>query len=439
MTERPLDLRQSVRILRRRWLLIVALATLGLFAGLTHGLLVNTRPRAFALVYVPPQTNSSGGVITDDMSTQTVIASSTRVLGPAIHSLSPPASKSQVKVTVTADGTTNILRISTQAPKPQQTIQLANAIANGYIAYASSNSLVTSTPLLVQPASTADSPSTTKRLATSVPIGLAAGLIIGTTAVFIRSRRDRRLRRRDEIANAIGLPVLASIDAGLCKRVSDWTRLLEQYRHSPTALWNLRRALQYLLSDEPAGAASTIRVAAYADDLPALAAGPQLALAAAELQISARVEPGMEEALAPLRAACAQLTRSGHIPPRPWRHRPTDLDPRQDQAACLGAPSGHPLVISVLALDRSAPHWSPFGGPSILAISAGAALSDELASLALAASEQGGRLDGIILVNPEPGDGGATVVLERPQKPPSPRHRLDNKPNNRARVLGDAR
>jgi hypothetical protein len=265
-------------------------------------------------------------------------------------------------------------------------------------------------------------------------MGLAAGLVVGAIVVFVRSRRDRRLRRRDDIANTIGLPVLATIEAGHYKNVTEWTRFLENFEPSPAALWNLRRVLHYLMRDhyDPS---PMVRVVSYADDRAALAAGPQLAMAAAELGISARIEPGLQEVLAPLRAACAQLKRAGYIERSslpdvhdddPWR-RMWDI---RNQSSI-----GSEFVISILALERSDLDWSPYAGRSILAISAGVVVADELARLALAASEGGGEIEGIILVNPEPGDGGAGVVPDR-EDDLRPAHIVNEYPGDAATVVG---
>jgi capsular polysaccharide biosynthesis protein len=432
MTEPPLDLRATGAILRRGWIVILAFAVLGLCGGIAFGLTGRSQPSAYALVLVPTQASSSSAP-TDDMSTQTVIAKSTAVLTPAINLLSPPVPANKLKVTVTAPASTNILRIQVQAPQPGQAVRLANAIANGYIRYVSKTQLISGQPILLQQASAATPPATSGRVATSGFLGLLTGLLLGAVVVFVRSRRDRRLRRRDDIADAIGLPVLATIEAGRYKTVTEWSRFLEHFQPSPTALWNLRRVINFIVRGHLVGDL-TIRIVSYGDDTAALAAGPQLAMAAAELGISAQIVPGMQEALTGLRAASAQLNKSGYIE-RGSTPDTEDDDPwRRMWDARNQAHLDSQLVISILALERSDLDWSPFAGRSILAISAGAAVADELARLALAATEGGGDIDGIILVNPEPGDDGAGVIPHR-EHDPATNHLVSDYPGDATTVV----
>jgi capsular polysaccharide biosynthesis protein len=434
MTEPPLDLRASAAVLRRGWVAILVIAIIGLCAGIGYGLVGRSQSSAVALVLVPPQFSNGSSDPTNEMATQTLIAMSSQILTPASESLNPPVPFTKLKVTATSPANTNILRIQVHAPSYKQAVQMANAVATGYIQYVGRYGVISGKPILLQPASTAMPAATTSRLNKSGPIGLAAGLLVGVIVVYVRAKGDCRLRRRDEIADALGLPVLAAIEAGRYKSVTEWTRFLENYEPSPTSLWNLRRVLNYMLRDHYQ-AEVTIRIVSYADDESALAAGPQLAMAAAELGISARIEPGMQEALAPLRAACAQLKRSGYIerssPPDvhdddPWRR----MWDTRNQASI-----GSEFTISILTLERSIPEWSPFAGRSILAISAGTAVADELARLALAAAEGGGEIEGIILVNPEPGDGGAGVVPDR-QGDHHTAHIVNDYPGDAAPVVG---
>ena len=59
-------------------------------------------------------------------------------------------------------------------------------------------------------------------------------------------RNDRRLRERDEIANSIGIPVLASVPVARPSAAAGWTNLLEDYKPSSVHAWQLRAALQQL-------------------------------------------------------------------------------------------------------------------------------------------------------------------------------------------------
>ena len=77
-------------------------------------------------------------------------------------------------------------------------------------------------------------------------VGALAGALIGIIVSLAISRKDRRLRERDEIANSIGIPVLASLPVAHPSDAAGWTRLLEDYKPAAVHAWRLRKALQQL-------------------------------------------------------------------------------------------------------------------------------------------------------------------------------------------------
>ena len=75
------------------------------------------------------------------------------------------------------------------------------------------------------------------------------GALLGAVLAALRSRagrRDRRLRERDEIADSIGVPVLASISVEHPSNAAGWRKLLEEYQPGAVDAWRMRKALQYL-------------------------------------------------------------------------------------------------------------------------------------------------------------------------------------------------
>ena len=107
--------------------------------------------------------------------------------------------------------------------------------------------------------------------------------------MLARARGDRRLRLRDEIADAVGLPVLASVSSYRAKDVSDWAYLLEHY--SPTAVdaWSLRKTLHHLGLDVKGGPPASLTVISFAEDDKALPLGPQLAAFANSIGITTSI------------------------------------------------------------------------------------------------------------------------------------------------------
>lgn len=244
-------------------------------------------------------------------------------------------------------------------------------------------------------------------------IGACAGLLLGCVFALVRSRRDQHLYLRDAIADAIGVPVLASIEAERCRTTKDWKRLLDRYKPTPVEAWTARRVL-YRVGQADGDERPKLSVLAFSRDEPALVAAVKFAEAAAALGVQTMLVPGQHRSLVPLRAACA--TRPG---PAEAGHVVT-LGPDGGGEEF----SGVLLTVSVLALDEAKPEVPDVGGAKLLAVSAGFADSEALARVALAASEVGTPIEGLLVVNPEPddttigslpqGDGEARQLVFRP-------------------------
>jgi len=260
-------------------------------------------------------------------------------------------------------------------------------------------------------------------------IGLALGLLGGIPIALWRSRRDRRLRLRDEIAGAIGVPVLGSIEAQRYDTTPDWTMLLKGYHPSPVDEWNLHQVLVRLASGNPGGG-SEIRVVSFAHDRAALATGPQLAMFTEQLGVPTSLVCSDDEAFAPLRAACA--TRPG--PPSP----DAPISSRA-QSYGLDRLAGQ-LIVSMVSVDGLHPLIDPGPGAILLAVSAGFATADGLARVALAAVDAGRPIDGILVVNADAGDAttGSAPDNGVTHKPKAPHEWTAAQPYPQAATNGSA-
>lgn len=437
MKEQPLDLRESLAILRRRWKTLAVVALIGLCGGFAYGFLQASQPRATALVLLPASTGSSTSASATDMPSQVIIATSAAVLGPVAKSLSIPFAHLQREVSVTA-ASGNVLRIAVRAPRAAEAVQAANAVAKQYMGYTKSKAAVGGPTYVIQPGTLAVVSSPTSRGLKTGLIGLAVGLLLGTIVVLVRSRRDHRLRRRDQIAAAIGIPVLASLEAESCVSVADWSRLLERFETSAAAAWTLRRVLRNLVPADFEGELS-IRVISFAGDKAALAAGPQLALFAAASGLPTRLAPDDDGALDMLVTACAAIRSSNYSGPlltfgtkeETW-YSPTRRSARWDDDATVTETQ---LVVSVSAVDRAQPQLTTFVGPTILSVSSGFPIVEDLARVALASTRSGLGIDGIVVVNPDPNDGTVGLVPDR--DPGSWRgHESPGQENSGSRAIG---
>ena len=280
----------------------------------------------------------------------------------------------------------------------QLSLQLSNVnvqIVNAEVASAQT----TSATQLLQPAEPVVASG--DRVPQIALLGALAGLVSGAVLALSLTRRDRRLRSRDAIATAIGVPVVASMWAKRCKKVGDWRRLLERSATpSPVEAWNARRAFQRLIRDGHPSALE-LRLLAFSGDDAAMAAGAKIAGAAAALGMRTRLEVGAQPALSVLRAACVviQGPTSGTAM--------ADLEVGSTASTEL---AGLTANVRLEAIDPAKPEIGPSNARTLLVVSSGFATVGALASAALAASEAGSPVSGLLVTNPDPDDSTAGLL-----------------------------
>jgi capsular polysaccharide biosynthesis protein len=422
MSEQALDLRRSLHIVREHVIAVGAVALVGLIAGAGYSIVRPPMLSSTALVVLSPATK--------DVPTQVVIADSEPVLAGALRRIHPAltwqALRNQVQV---RNMTSDIISISARAKTAAQAEDIANAVAASYVGYVSPARAAREVQAQVRPLQSATTATGTKpsvQLAISALIGAAAGALIGAIGVLAISRRDRRLRNRDDIANAIGVPVLASIPVEHPSDARRWVRLLEQYQPSVVHGWQLRSALRYLgqadivMASASNGDSLSVAVLSLSSDQDAVALGPQLAVFAASLGIPTALVIGSQQdakALAALRAACADPPRS---PQWPARLQVTAAD----HDDLTRRPPGARLTVVVSVLDDREPQVADTMRTSatLLGVSAGAVTAAQLAAVAVSAAADGRQIDGLLVADPDPADHttGRIPQLARPTQPRMP-------------------
>lgn len=257
-------------------------------------------------------------------------------------------------------------------------------------------------------------------------LGAAAALLLVGFVLVLRGRREATMRSRDQVADAIGIPVVASIESGTPRSVAGWSDLLRDYTPDNVEMWTLRQLVRLVTPGHPgslaqeqkeqkeADAAPAVVVITLSDDLRALAVGPQLASFAASTGLATTlVTAQSHESANALWAACSGLAPEAH--PRPGlsvdsRH---GLHPVED------------LVVHVAVVDRQRPELRVRAADhavTLLAVSAGSATADDLARVALAADDARHPIARIIVVDPDPLDRttGRLLPSERAQHAPLP-------------------
>jgi capsular polysaccharide biosynthesis protein len=436
MSEKALDLRGSVQIVRRRKWLVSAVTALGLLAGGAYSTLRPPLLTSTALIVLPQSaqaaasaaaasTNASPDIYT---ATETVIVRSAPVLSAALPSVRPAMSLEALRADIHVNSPTGyIISVSAKSKLAADAEATANAVANSYIAYVNSpNSPIPQvTARTLQPATSASGINRWLALALTALIGALAGAVIGVIAALAISRRDRRLWKRDDIASSIGVPVLASFPVRRPRDAAGWTRLLEDYEPAARDAWRMCQALQQLgianmsgdngiLNNGGDGGSSRLAVLSLSSDPRAIALGPQLAILAASLGIPTALIIGPQEdpaAAATLRTACA-------MPPPQQSQRPSNLQVIADDGANFAGRFHAELTVYVAVVDGRAPQMPQTmrANTMILGVSAGSATAEQIARVAVNAAAHGRGIAGILVADPEPADHTTGLVpqLARP-------------------------
>jgi capsular polysaccharide biosynthesis protein len=428
MSQQALDLRRSVRIVRRHKILVGIATALGLLAGIGYAVLNPPMVTSTALVVLPQAAVQSaqavggpGNAGSSYIATQVVIATSDPVLSGALPGIRPASSLATLQREVQVKGITNsILAISASGSSAAQAVATANAVAHSYISYVAAPGNGRVQANVLQPAMNATRTAPVKLLVIFGLLGALLGALIGFIAALVISREDRRLRERDEIANSIGVPVLASFPVNHPADAAAWTRLMDEYRPGVVHAWQQRRLLQRLgveevmLSDDPDAVGCSLTMLSLSSDRGALALGPQLAAFAASQGIPTALVIGPqqdEDATATLRTACG-------APSSASSNRRSFLRAIAYSAGDAHKPSDAALTVLVTVVDSRTPRVPDTmrTTTTLLGVSAGAATADQLARVAMSAAADGREITGILVADPEPDDRttGRVPQLARP-------------------------
>jgi capsular polysaccharide biosynthesis protein len=312
------------------------------------------------------------------------------------------------------------------ATQGQLTAQL-NQIQNQELLGSQSLGGSASSVSVIQDASPATRVGLVWQRALAATVGLLVAVAVMAVLLMVFGRRDRRLRSRDELADALGSAVIASLRSRAPRGVSGWIDLMRSYHPGTVDAWALRQALHRLVVGDPAadGRAAenvgdmtaqhpvSVKVITLSNDTRASAMGPQLASYAASLGLDTRlVAAQRQESAAALWAACARVKDDRELRPG----LAVDTEPFVSRTAGL--------TVLVVVLDRRRPELAdlPQTTFTILAASSGAGTAEDLAGAAVAAYDGGSPIDWILVADPDPADRttGRLSQQERSQRVPLP-------------------
>jgi capsular polysaccharide biosynthesis protein len=423
MSQQALDLRRSIKIVRRHRWIFWSVVVIGLLVGAFYAVLRPPMLTSTALVVLPEApvlsdqaaASGAGQGTTAYVDTQAVVASSTPVLSAALPHVSPIMSLQTLRNRTHAGTLTDaILSISASGATAVEAETTANAVASSYVSFVTSKHSPVSDvhAKILQAASTATGFKLPEQVVLDGLLGALGGAIAGFIAALAIGRNDRRLIERGAIASSIGAPVLASIPVGHPSGATSWAKLLEEYVPGPVHAWALRNMLQqfgladYAVSNGARAGAHTsghestaVTVLSLSSDPKALALGPQLAVFAASLGIPTALVIGPQHdagTVASLRTACAASETAGSGTPLRLMVS-EDGEPEQSATA---------FAVVVTVVDDQAPRMpdAPSTTATVLGVSAGGATAEQLARVATAAAGDGREIFGILVADPEPTD-----------------------------------
>jgi capsular polysaccharide biosynthesis protein len=452
MSQKAQNLPGSIQTIRRHKILVSIVIVVGIVGGAAYAFLKPPLLSSTSLIVLPAQQSQSGsgssgttGTGPDPFTaTQEVVAASSQVLLNALPSVRPSMSIDQLRQQVTVSSPApDILSVTAEGKNAADAEANANAVANSYVSYVTSphSAVGPIQAKLLESARTAEGTAPIEWMIICALLGALAGAVIGSIAALATGRNDRRLRLRDEIANSIGIPVLASVPVAHPSAAAGWTKLFENYGPASVHAWQLRTALQQLdmaragfsrpgydgsdnsLYDDGLasiydrdGRYSSLLVLSLSSDTRALALGPQLAAFAAAQNIQTSLVIGPQQdtaATATLRTACSgssaqESIRHGLLRVAAYDEGDIDIDP--DTA----------LVIVVAVVDSRAPEIPDTmrTDATVLGVSAGGATAEQLARAAVVASTDGREITGILVADPEAADQttGRVPRLARPAR-----------------------
>lgn len=220
------ELADYVRMIRKSWILIVALVLVALGAAAAYSLTETPEYSASAKVFVSVQSNDTvndlvqGNTFTQNrVRSYSELVSTPVVLGPVIEELGLSDSVQALasRVTATAPLDTTLIRIDAVSTNAGEAADLANAasqsLASAVNELEAPQASAAASPVRITQVSDAVAPSSP--VSPNIPLNLALGLLIGLalafTAALLRQSLDARIRDAHDIGRITTAPVIGGI------------------------------------------------------------------------------------------------------------------------------------------------------------------------------------------------------------------------------------
>ncbi|WP_315914132.1 polysaccharide biosynthesis tyrosine autokinase [Arthrobacter sp. lap29] len=220
-----MELLGYIRILRRNWILIVALTILGLLVAVSVSLLSTPLYTAKTQLFVATQNSGSvqdlqtgNSFIQARVSSYVVTTTTPSVLQPVIDSLGLQVSSQQLadSIKASSDLKTVLITISVNDSSPVQAAAVAHAVAVSLIGAVDrlekpSDGGPSPVKLSVVTPATAPTSPSSPNLKINLALGLIVGVAFGITAALLRTTLDTRVRSETDLRRVTESPVLGGI------------------------------------------------------------------------------------------------------------------------------------------------------------------------------------------------------------------------------------
>ncbi|MDR1999330.1 MAG: hypothetical protein LBQ06_05240, partial [Frankiaceae bacterium] len=260
-----MDLRDFLRVLRKRWRLILAALSLCLVAASAYTLTQSKVYQATAQIFVSTAGSDTAASLASGNSfaqarvqSYTSIANSSDVMDAVVHDLNLTISSSRLASMVSADAPLNkvLINLHVDNGDPQLAATLANSVATEFGKVVenlenTSNAATSPVKLTVIHQAVAPSAPIKPKTRLYVALGLLVGLLIGVGLAMLRDMLDNTVKDPAELGEATGLPVLGNVpwdkvaaDVPLAFRADAHGSRAEAFRQ-------MRTSLQFVDVDKP--------------------------------------------------------------------------------------------------------------------------------------------------------------------------------------------
>ncbi|MHA3702218.1 polysaccharide biosynthesis tyrosine autokinase [Jatrophihabitans sp. YIM 134969] len=217
--------RDYLRVLARRWKIVVACLVLGVAVALAVSALSPRRYTATADVLVSAEAtsnqtdNSQGSYFAQSrVKSYVAVVTSPDVLDKVRTDLSLPLSNEQLKdrITATAQSDTTLISISATDTSPALAASIANSAARAFNSVVEqfetpADSSTSAIKLLITNPALAPSSPQSPNVPVNAAVGLFLGILVGLSAAALRELLDVTIKAPEDLATTAGAPLLAAI------------------------------------------------------------------------------------------------------------------------------------------------------------------------------------------------------------------------------------